>query len=213
MGVTAERACWQELLGVAKVYKDISLETFLTEVALVSDLDAHDGMKDSVSLMTLHAAKGLEFEVVFMAGMEEGVFPHSRTFFAPDELEEERRLCYVGMTRAKQQLYMLHASSRMLYGNTQHNVPARFISDIPEEMVEEPTGSLNANFASARREVFESDFPDDVEVAQVEPGDKVMHPTFGKGKVLSVTDSEVEVSFESGQVKTLNLQYAPLKKM
>ena len=203
----------QELLGVAKVYKDISLETFLTEVALVSDLDAHDGMKDSVSLMTLHAAKGLEFEVVFMAGMEEGVFPHSRTFFAPDELEEERRLCYVGMTRAKQQLYMLHASSRMLYGNTQHNVPARFISDIPEEMVEEPTGSLNANFASARREVFESDFPDDVEVAQVEPGDKVMHPTFGKGKVLSVTDSEVEVSFESGQVKTLNLQYAPLKKM
>ncbi len=203
----------QELLGVAKVYKDLDLETFLTEVALVSDLDSHDGMKDSVSLMTLHAAKGLEFEVVFMAGMEEGVFPHSRTFFEPEELEEERRLCYVGMTRAKQQLYMLHASSRMLYGNTQHNVPSRFISDIPEEMVEEPTGSLNANLATARREAFETDFPDDVEVAQVEVGDSVIHPTFGKGKVTSVSGSEVDVVFDSGQNKTLNLQYAPLKKI
>jgi DNA helicase-2/ATP-dependent DNA helicase PcrA len=203
----------QELLGVAKVYKDLDLETFLTEVALVSDLDSHDGMKDSVSLMTLHSAKGLEFEVVFMAGMEEGVFPHSRTFFEPDELEEERRLCYVGMTRAKQQLYMLNASSRMLYGNTQHNVPSRFISDIPVEMVEEPIGSMGSVLSDSRREAFDSDFPDEVEIAQVAVGDNVIHPAFGQGKVLSVSGAEVDVSFESGMKKTLNLQYAPLKKL
>jgi DNA helicase-2/ATP-dependent DNA helicase PcrA len=203
----------QELLGVAKVYKDLDLETFLTEIALVSDLDSHDGMKDSVSLMTLHSAKGLEFEVVFMVGMEEGIFPHSRTFFEPDELEEERRLCYVGMTRAKQQLYMLHASSRMLYGNTQHNVPSRFISDIPEEMIEEPIGSNIGSLATARREAFDSDFPEEVEMAQVEPGDSVVHPAFGKGKVISVSGAEVEVRFDSGTKKTLNLQYAPLKKV
>ena len=203
----------QELLGVAKVYKDLDLETFLTEVALVSDLDSHDGMKDSVSLMTLHSAKGLEFEVVFMAGMEEGVFPHSRTFFEPDELEEERRLCYVGMTRAKQQLYMLNASSRMLYGNTQHNVPSRFISDIPIEMVEEPIGSMGSVLSDSRREAFDSDFPDEVEIAQVAVGDNVIHPAFGQGKVLSVSGAEVDVSFESGMKKTLNLQYAPLKKL
>jgi DNA helicase-2/ATP-dependent DNA helicase PcrA len=203
----------QELLGVAKVYKDLDLETFLTEIALVSDLDSHDGMKDSVSLMTLHSAKGLEFEVVFMVGMEEGIFPHSRTFFEPDELEEERRLCYVGMTRAKQQLYMLHASSRMLYGNTQHNVPSRFISDIPEEMIEEPIGSNIGSLATARREAFDNDFPEEVEMAQVEPGDSVVHPAFGKGKVISVSGAEVEVRFDSGTKKTLNLQYAPLKKV
>jgi len=203
----------QELLGVAKVYKDLDLETFLTEVALVSDLDSHDGMKDSVSLMTLHSAKGLEFEVVFMAGMEEGVFPHSRTFFEPDELEEERRLCYVGMTRAKQQLYMLNASSRMIYGNTQHNVPSRFISDIPVEMVEEPIGSMGSVLSDSRREAFDSDFPDEVEIAQVAVGDNVMHPAFGQGKVLSVSGAEVDVSFDSGMKKTLNLQYAPLKKL
>jgi DNA helicase-2/ATP-dependent DNA helicase PcrA len=163
--------------------------------------------------MTLHSAKGLEFEVVFMVGMEEGIFPHSRTFFEPDELEEERRLCYVGMTRAKQQLYMLHASSRMLYGNTQHNVPSRFISDIPEEMIEEPIGSNIGSLATARREAFDSDFPEEVEMAQVEPGDSVVHPAFGKGKVISVSGAEVEVKFDSGTKKTLNLQYAPLKKV
>jgi DNA helicase-2/ATP-dependent DNA helicase PcrA len=202
----------QELLGVAKVYKDMDLETFLTEVALVSDIDSHDGMKDSVSLMTLHAAKGLEFEVVFMVGMEEGIFPHSRTFFEPDELEEERRLCYVGMTRAKQQLYMIHASSRMLYGNTQHNVPSRFISDVPEEIINQPLGfSLQTN--TAIQDSSDSDFPEDKEIPSVETGDIIEHPSFGRGKILSVDGPEVEIRFDSNQTKTLNLQYATLRKV
>lgn len=202
----------QELLGVAKVYKDMDLETFLTEIALVSDIDSHDAMKDSVSLMTLHAAKGLEFEVVFMVGMEEGIFPHSRTFFEPEELEEERRLCYVGMTRAKQQLYLIHASSRMLYGNTQHNVASRFISDIPEEIIDQPI-KFAVKSADISNESFESDFPDDFDTPIVKTGDSVEHPSFGQGKILSLQGFEAQVSFEDGQIKTLNLQYAPLKKI
>ncbi|MEI6581685.1 MAG: UvrD-helicase domain-containing protein [bacterium] len=203
----------QELLGVAKVYQDMDLETFLTEVALVSDIDSLDSFKETVSMMTLHASKGLEFEVVFMVGMEESIFPHSRTFFEPEELEEERRLCYVGMTRAKQQLYLLHASSRMLYGNTQHNVPSRFISDIPTEMVDQPIGSASNTFTDIARQSFDDDFPDEVDKASVVKGDKVMHPKFGKGVVLEVSGPEVVVKFTKEGIKNLNLQYAPLRKI
>lgn len=203
----------QELLGVAKVYQDMDLETFLTEVALVSDIDSLDSLKETVSMMTLHASKGLEFEVVFMVGMEESIFPHSRTFFEPEELEEERRLCYVGMTRAKQQLYLLHASSRMLYGNTQHNVPSRFISDIPTEMVDQPIGSASNTFTDIARQSFDDDFPDEVDKASVVKGDKVMHPKFGKGVVLEISGPEVVVKFTKEGIKNLNLQYAPLRKI
>lgn len=203
----------QELLGVAKVYQDMDLETFLTEVALVSDIDSLDSLKETVSMMTLHASKGLEFEVVFMVGMEESIFPHSRTFFEPEELEEERRLCYVGMTRAKQQLYLLHASSRMLYGNTQHNVPSRFISDIPTEMVDQPIGSASNTFTDIARQTFDDDFPDEVDTASVVKGDKVMHPKFGKGVVLEISGPEVVVKFTKEGIKNLNLQYAPLRKI
>ena len=203
----------QELLGVAKVYQDMDLETFLTEVALVSDIDSLDSLKDSVSMMTLHASKGLEFEVVFMVGMEEAIFPHSRTFFEPEELEEERRLCYVGMTRAKQQLYLLHASSRMLYGNTQHNVPSRFISDIPSEMVDQPIGSASSTFTDIARQTFDDDFPDEVDKASVVEGDRVMHAKFGKGVVQEVSGPEVVVKFATVGIKNLHLQYAPLRKI
>ena len=203
----------QELLGVAKIYQDMDLETFLTEVALVSDIDSLDSLKDSVSMMTLHASKGLEFEVVFMVGMEEAIFPHSRTFFEPEELEEERRLCYVGMTRAKQRLYLLHASSRMLYGNIQHNVPSRFISDIPSEMVDQPIGSASNTLTDIARQTFDDDFPDEVDNGSVVVGDRVVHPKFGKGIVQEVSGPEVVVKFATSGIKNLHLQYAPLRKI
>ena len=191
----------------------MDLETFLTEVALVSDLDSLDRNTQKVSLMTLHAAKGLEFDVVFMVGMEEGVFPHARSLFEPSELEEERRLCYVGMTRAKQQLYMIHASSRTLYGKTQHNVPSRFISDIPEEIIEQPLGSgATSARGQVARESFDTDFPDDVSSVNVATGDKVIHPTFGVGVVERIDDLEAAIRFEKSGLKNLNLQYAPLRK-
>ena len=120
----------RELISVAREYQDVGLEGFLEEVALVSDVDTADFGSDAVILMTLHAAKGLEFPVVFMVGMEESIFPHSRALYDQTEMEEERRLCYVGMTRARQELYMTYATSRMLYGGVQHNLPSRFLGEI-----------------------------------------------------------------------------------
>lgn len=124
----------KELKSVAALTD--SLVTFLAEVALVSDVDGLKDGENSLTLMTLHAAKGLEFPVVFMVGMEEGLFPHLRTAMDPAELEEERRLCYVGITRAKDRLYMIHAATRMIYGSMQANLPSRFISEIPEHLID-----------------------------------------------------------------------------
>ena len=201
----------QELLGVTKSYQNMDLETFLTDVALVSDLDSHNSNSNSISLMTLHSAKGLEFDVVFMVGMEEGVFPHSRSFFEPEELEEERRLCYVGMTRAKEQLYMIHASSRLLYGNTQHNLPSRFIADIPEEIIDQTN---NGKVTKAQDFFNDEQFSqEEFESPNLNEGDLVRHPLFGEGKVVSIDDSEATIQFNRVGQKTLNLQYAPLHKI
>ena len=124
----------EELKSVAQ--KAVNLEEFLEQVALISDIDNYDNSADAITLMTLHNAKGLEFPVVFIVGMEEGLFPHANSMFEPAELEEERRLCYVGMTRAQKRLYLTYATSRMLFGAVQSNQPSRFISEIPEELVE-----------------------------------------------------------------------------
>lgn len=201
----------QELLGVTKSYQNMDLETFLTDVALVSDLDSHNSNSNSISLMTLHSAKGLEFDVVFMVGMEEGVFPHSRSFFEPEELEEERRLCYVGMTRAKEQLYLIHASSRLLYGNTQHNLPSRFIADIPEEIIDQTN---NGKVTKAQDFFSDEQFSqEEFESPNLNEGDLVRHPLFGEGRVISIDDSEATIQFNRVGHKTLNLQYAPLHKI
>jgi len=124
----------EELKSVAS--RSESLETFLENVALVSDVDNYDQKFEAVTLMTLHNAKGLEFPVVFMVGLEEGLFPHARSMMEPMEMEEERRLCYVGMTRAQKRLYLSYAQTRMIYGGLQSNQPSRFLSDIPEELTE-----------------------------------------------------------------------------
>lgn len=124
----------QELKSVLS--RDQSLESFLENVSLVSDVDEYDENIDAVTLMTIHAAKGLEFPIVFICGMEEGVFPHSRSAYDPAEIEEERRLCYVGMTRAKSRLYLLYARERRLYGGLQINPPSRFVHDLPVELVD-----------------------------------------------------------------------------
>lgn len=139
----------KELLSEASDYQkateDTTLEGFLEKVALVADIDNLEGGRDSVVFMTLHSAKGLEFPVVFLAGMEEGVFPHSRSLTEEKELEEERRLCYVGMTRAMERLYLIHAWERTLYGNTVHNCPSRFLNDVPEELTTAPGGPRSSS--------------------------------------------------------------------
>ncbi|MDY3298006.1 3'-5' exonuclease, partial [Selenomonas sp.] len=144
----------KEFVGMAKEFmkseEQPTLENFLAQLSLVSDIDNADMEDDRVTLMTLHAAKGLEFPIVFMAGMEEGVFPHSRTLMDVSQLEEERRTCYVGITRAERKLYLTYARTRMLYGHMNANPPSRFLKEIPEEYLEQLVPRRNAyGFANA----------------------------------------------------------------
>lgn len=200
----------RELLSVAKSYDNLTLGEFLTEISLISDLDGMDDKSGAVTLMTLHSAKGLEFDTVFMAGLEEGIFPHSRTFFEPSELEEERRLCYVGMTRAKQKLYMIHASGRLLYGNTQHNVPSRFLSEIPSELIHQAAKrSHDVNTSHSSHEESEP-FAD---IPRLNIGDKVIHASFGVGEVTSTDELDATIKFDKAGTKTLNLNFANLRKL
>jgi DNA helicase-2/ATP-dependent DNA helicase PcrA len=149
-----------ELAGVAAEYR--SLPEFLEAAALVADSDELDGDPSRVSLMTLHIAKGLEFPAVFLVGMEDGIFPHFRALGDPVELEEERRLCYVGVTRAEKYLFVSHAWSRMLFGKTGSNVPSRFLSEMPAELVREvgaPSGSYGGNRSAPGRDAWENGRP------------------------------------------------------
>jgi DNA helicase-2/ATP-dependent DNA helicase PcrA len=202
----------QELVGVAREYQSTatepSLSGFLQEISLYSDQDAIRGDESLVTLMTLHNAKGLEFTAVFMIGMEEGIFPHSRSL-EEQMLEEERRLCYVGMTRAKERLVLTHASSRSLWGSRSYNLASRFLDELPEEQVERErlrpaswTGYA-APVASLR------DVPD------LATGDSVRHGTLGEGVVTAVEPGGVvTVRFaEDGAERRLVLEYAPLEKI
>ncbi len=194
-----------ELLSVAKEYIDAGLDGFLEEVALVSSLDSVDDRADAVTLMTLHAAKGLEFPVVFMIGMEESIFPHSRALFEPSEMEEERRLCYVGMTRAREELILTAAQSRMLFGQRQYNPPSRFLADIDAKIEQM---SPYDDFSQK----FDDEIQYEPEEIDVKIGDKVRHQIFGIGRVAEIDGTVVEVDF-NGKTKKLNVAFAPLEKL
>jgi DNA helicase II / ATP-dependent DNA helicase PcrA len=204
----------KELLSVAQEYQDAGLAGFLEEVALVSDLDNADFNDDTVTLMTLHAAKGLEFPVVFMAGMEESIFPHSRALYDQSEMEEERRLCYVGMTRAKQELYMIYAASRLLYGGVQHNPPSRFLSEIDEnaQTISSDLGQSDILLSSPTLRK-----PVPVEEVRYIPdlseGDSVRHQIFGAGTVMEIEGDNVVIYFKGKGARKLNLSFAPLEKL
>ncbi|MDR1300506.1 MAG: UvrD-helicase domain-containing protein [Candidatus Nomurabacteria bacterium] len=194
----------QELLSVAKNHAGLSVEDFLTEVALVSGADeSADG--NVVTLMTVHAAKGLEFPVVIVAGMEETVFPHSRAFYEPEEMEEERRLAYVAMTRAMDELYLSYAQQRMLFGQFACNQISRFIEDIGMT----PASADNDNWVENEPQYEPSYEPDEVE-AKV--GDQVRHQIFGDGAIEDIDGSVVTINF-SGKVRKLNAAFAPLEKL
>lgn len=200
----------RELLSVAKAYSEVGLSSFLEEIALVSDLDNLTDDNNSVTLMTLHAAKGLEFPVVFMPGLEESLFPHSRALFDQKEMEEERRLCYVGMTRAREELFMLYADSRILYGSVQHNPPSRFLSEIDGEFLEHSSPLAGAYAADAKTAV-NSDEPH--YVLELQEGDTVRHQLFGIGNVLEVDGDNVAIYFKGKGAKKLNMSFAPLEKI
>jgi len=200
----------KELLSVTEEYAEFGMSGFLEEISLISDLDQANMSDDSVTLMTLHAAKGLEFPAVFMTGMEETIFPHSRALYDQSEMEEERRLCYVGMTRAREELYLLSASSRLLYGGIQHNVPSRFLSEIDSETTVEGTYFDDIQ-SSHGYGVKTSDEPH--YVPELEIGDKVAHSLFGEGHVMEMEGENVVIYFKGKGSKKLNISFAPLKKI
>jgi DNA helicase-2/ATP-dependent DNA helicase PcrA len=209
----------KELISVAQEYQDAGLAAFLEEVALVSDVDQADFDGNAVTLMTLHAAKGLEFPVVFMVGMEETIFPHSRALYDQFEMEEERRLCYVGMTRAREELYMIYATSRMLYGGAQHNPPSRFLSEIDAQFnpgdADYGYGQTDSFGASG----FSAGLPSPVSsdepryVPELNEGDAVRHEVFGVGTVVELDGDNATIFFKGKGAKKLNIAFAPLKKL
>ncbi len=194
----------KELVSDAEDRPDIDLQTYLEEVALVSALD-DSATQDAVTLMTLHGAKGLEFPVVFMAGMEEGLFPQTRALYDQQELEEERRLCYVGMTRARQELYLLCASSRLVFGNRQYNPQSRFIDDMEVASVA-PSEAVFGRYTQETEVVMDDEMG-------IEVGDHVQHQLFGKGVVQSIDGQNITIRFGSKGIKTLNAAFAPLRKL
>ena len=209
----------RELQSVAQEYQDVGLEGFLEEVALVSDLDNVEFGNNAITLMTLHAAKGLEFPVVCMIGMEETIFPHSRALYDQSEMEEERRLCYVGMTRARQELYLYYASSRVLYGGIHHNAPSRFLSEIGGDALEQSQLSYvdtNAQYGSnpPSPDAFNKVVDDEPHYVQdYEVGDMVRHSVFGDGQIMELEGSVASVYFKGRGSKKLNVAFAPLDKI
>ncbi len=201
----------KELLSVAAEYQDVGLAGFLEEVALISDVDSAKFGSDQVTLMTVHAAKGLEFPVVFMVGMEETVFPHSRALYDQNQMEEERRLCYVGMTRAREELYMTYASSRMLYGGVLHNPPSRFLSEIDGQFE-----TAASNYYQTPLETAPTETPLDLEpyyLPDLNISDNVSHQTFGRGTVVELDGDTAAIYFKGHGIKKLNLSFARLEKL
>jgi DNA helicase-2/ATP-dependent DNA helicase PcrA len=214
----------QEFISVAKDFADSSPEAdladFLGSVSLVTQGDDDEGSEASgrVTLMSLHSAKGLEFPVVFLVGMEEGLFPHSRTLDSAEELEEERRLCYVGLTRAMEKLYISHAHMRMIFGRTSANAPSRFLRELPKECVSQRGERRETAKTSSWERKTPAALPkEDRAGISFSPADKVTHPKFGEGTVVSVSTAtgsvQVTVAFLPPHgIRTLALEYAPLKK-
>ncbi|GAA3137340.1 DNA helicase PcrA [Streptosporangium carneum] len=217
-----------EMISVASEFEEANPEgtlvEFLEQVSLVADADqipADDGGQGVVTLMTLHTAKGLEFPVVFLTGMEDGVFPHTRSLGEPKELEEERRLAYVGITRAERRLYISRAAVRSSWGAPAFNPASRFVSEIPVELVDwrgDP-GKSAWNAATSRRESRPAPArkPGGRQIPALNPGDRVTHDAFGLGTVVSVDGvaekTKVKIDFGSGGEKTLLLAYAPVEKL
>ena len=218
-----------ELLSVAKDFQDTNpsgtVEDFLEQVALVNDVDSFEQEEAKVTLMTLHAAKGLEFPIVFLCGLEEGLFPHSRTLMNPEEMEEERRLAYVGITRAEKELYISNATTRTVFGRTSSYLPSRFIDEIPEELVDglrakrkvpdDIKRHVPQHMSVTSRPVTKPIVRNEV-IADWKVGDTAIHSKWGNGKVINVTGEgagmKLTIEFPTQGVRVVMAKFAPVKK-
>ena len=218
-----------ELLSVAKDFQDTNpsgtVEDFLEQVALVNDVDAFEQEESKVTLMTLHAAKGLEFPIVFLGGLEEGLFPHSRTLMNPEEIEEERRLAYVGITRAEKELYISNATTRTVFGRTSSYLPSRFIDEIPEELVDglrakrkvpdDIKRHVPQHMSVTSRPVTKPIVRNEV-IADWKIGDTAIHSKWGNGKVINVAGEgagmKLTIEFPTQGVRVVMAKFAPVKK-
>ena len=218
-----------ELLSVAKDFQDTNpsgtVEDFLEQVALVNDVDSFEQEEAKVTLMTLHAAKGLEFPIVFLCGLEEGLFPHSRTLMNPEEIEEERRLAYVGITRAEKELYISNATTRTVFGRTSSYLPSRFIDEIPEELVDglrakrkvpdDIKRHVPQHMSVTSRPVTKPIVRNEV-IADWKVGDMAIHSKWGNGKVINVTGEgagmKLTIEFPTQGVRVVMAKFAPVKK-
>jgi DNA helicase-2/ATP-dependent DNA helicase PcrA len=212
-----------ELKNVASEYDELNpeeaLTTFLEKVSLVSDIDELDEKADAVTLITLHQAKGLEFPAVFIVGLEEGILPHRKSFDDPEELEEERRLCYVGITRAKKRLYLLRSYRRSLFGGSTANPPSRFLEDISPHLIS-PRGLWEGSSTPVASVDFNINFEPSlsaINTLALKVGDHVRHSKFGLGIVMNCLhtrdDQELTIAFEEVGVKKLLASLAPLEKI
>ena len=218
-----------ELLSVAKDFQDTNptgtVEDFLEQVALVNDVDSFEQEDSKVTLMTLHAAKGLEFPIVFLGGLEEGLFPHSRTLMNPEEIEEERRLAYVGITRAEQELYISNATTRTVFGRTSSYLPSRFIDEIPAELVDglrakrkvpdDIKQTVPRHMSVTSRPVTKPIIRNEV-IADWKVGDTAIHSKWGNGKVVNVSGEgagmKLTIEFPTQGVRVVMAKFAPVKK-
>ena len=218
-----------ELLSVAKDFQDTNptgtVEDFLEQVALVNDVDSFEQEESKVTLMTLHAAKGLEFPIVFLGGLEEGLFPHSRTLMNPEEIEEERRLAYVGITRAEKELYISNATTRTVFGRTSSYLPSRFIDEIPEELVDglrakrkvpdDIKRHVPQHMSVTSRPVTKPIVRNEV-IADWKVGDTAIHSKWGNGKVINVAGDgagmKLTIEFPTQGVRVVMAKFAPVKK-
>lgn len=197
-----------EFRSITESYQNVTgsvnLEDFLDEISLIADITEHKNLDDAITLMTFHSAKGLEFKIVFMVGMEEGLMPHSNAFCEENGIEEERRLCYVGITRAKERLYITNAKSRMLYGKDMVNPPSRFISEISSEYIE-------SNIQEEKK--INKELLYDSENAEYKSGEIVNHLSFGRGVVIGVDERFVTIAFNKRfGIKKFLKNYKGLKK-
>lgn len=203
----------EEFKSITKTFEDRtgseSLADFLEEISLIADISEHQEQEDVVTLMTIHSAKGLEFEVVFLIGMEDGIFPHQNSFCEEGGLEEERRLCYVGITRAKRRLYISNAKRRMLYGKDVINPPSRFIKEIAPDLLEIENENMMPEEKINREELYRND--EDVEFNE---GDIIMHMIYGRGVIVEVKGDFITVAFAKNYgIKKLLKTHKSIKKI